>query len=171
MRYRLTNIPLWLDEDDAQIRARVAERLRVGSEQISDLLVVRRSLDARKKGHARWLLNVEATIEGALPALPPDVAPVAPPEPAPPRVRPPGARPIVLGAGPAGLTPGALCAQLGLAPSALSFHLKELANAGLVTAEPNGRHLIYRPDYRRMNALLAYLTEHCCAVHPRDSAC
>lgn len=67
-------------------------------------------------------------------------------------------------AGPAGLTPGLLCDHLGLAPSALSFHLKELASAGLVTSEPRGRHLIYRADYDRMNGLLAYLTEHCCTA-------
>jgi ArsR family transcriptional regulator, arsenate/arsenite/antimonite-responsive transcriptional repressor len=66
-------------------------------------------------------------------------------------------------AGPEGLTPGAMADQLGVAPSALSFHLKELAHAGLVSAEPRGRNLIYRANFDRMNALLAYLTEHCCA--------
>jgi ArsR family transcriptional regulator len=65
-------------------------------------------------------------------------------------------------AGPEGLTPGAMAQQLDVAPSALSFHLKELAHAGLVTSEPRGRHLIYRASFVRMNALLAYLTEHCC---------
>jgi uncharacterized FAD-dependent dehydrogenase len=103
MRYRITNIPQWLDEDDSLVLARAAERLRLGPEHLRDLLVVRRSLDARKKGHPRWLLNVEATVEGALPSLPPDVQPVAPPEPPPTRVRAPAARPIILGAGPAGL--------------------------------------------------------------------
>jgi DNA-binding transcriptional ArsR family regulator len=65
-------------------------------------------------------------------------------------------------AGPEGLTPGAIAQQLDVAPSALSFHLKELAHAGLVTSEPRGRHLIYRASFAQMNALLAYLTEHCC---------
>lgn len=72
----------------------------------------------------------------------------------------------LVAAGPAGLTPSALCSHLGLAPSALSFHLKELVNAGLASAEPRGRNLIYRADYARMNDLLAYLTEHCCAAAP-----
>src|SRR5690242_13575581 len=104
MRYRISNIPLWLDEDEAKLVARVAERLGLGREHVSDVLVVRRSLDARKKGHARWLVNVEATIEGELRGdQPHDVAPVAPPSPPPPRVRRPGVPPIVLGAGPAGL--------------------------------------------------------------------
>jgi len=65
-------------------------------------------------------------------------------------------------AGPEGLTPGAIAEQLGVGASALSFHLKELANAGLVASEPRGRNLIYRASFERMNGLLAYLTEHCC---------
>ena len=65
-------------------------------------------------------------------------------------------------AGPTGLTPGVIAEQLGVAPSALSFHLKELANAGLVSSEPRGRYLIYRAHFAQMNALLGYLTQHCC---------
>lgn len=65
-------------------------------------------------------------------------------------------------AGPAGLTPGTMAEQLGVAPSALSFHLKELAYSGLVSSEPRGRHLIYRANFAQMNALLGYLSEHCC---------
>jgi ArsR family transcriptional regulator len=65
-------------------------------------------------------------------------------------------------AGPDGLTPGVMAAQLGVAPSALSFHLKELAHSGLVSSEARGRNLIYRAEFGHMNALLAYLTEHCC---------
>ena len=65
-------------------------------------------------------------------------------------------------AGPDGLTPGVMAGQLAVAPSALSFHLKELAHSGLVSSEPRGRNLIYRADISQMNALLAYLTEHCC---------
>jgi ArsR family transcriptional regulator len=65
-------------------------------------------------------------------------------------------------AGHDGLTPGVMAAQLGVAPSALSFHLKELDHSGLVSSEARGRNLIYRADFGQMNALLAYLTEHCC---------
>lgn len=68
----------------------------------------------------------------------------------------------LVGAGPDGMTPGDLAATLGIAPSTLSFHLKELAHAGLVTVERDSRHLIYRPALERMNALLGYLTDHCC---------
>lgn len=65
-------------------------------------------------------------------------------------------------AGEAGLTPGSMAEKLGVAPSALSFHLKELAHSGLVTSESRGRNLVYRASFGHMNALLGYLTEHCC---------
>ena len=68
----------------------------------------------------------------------------------------------LVGAGPNGLTPGALSATLDVPASTLSFHLKELTHSGLVTQERDGRHLIYRPALDHMNELLAYLTAHCC---------
>lgn len=68
----------------------------------------------------------------------------------------------LVGAGPAGVTPGDLSAMLGVPASTLSFHLKELLQAGLATQQREGRHLIYRPAVDHMNALLAYLTAHCC---------
>jgi DNA-binding transcriptional ArsR family regulator len=68
----------------------------------------------------------------------------------------------LVGAAPQGLTPGALAAMLGVPGSTLSFHLKELLRAGLLTQRRDGRHLVYRPDVARMNALLGYLTDHCC---------
>ena len=92
MRYRVSNLPLWLDEDESRLVERAAERLGVSPEHVSDLLVVRRSLDARKKGHARWLVNVEVTVAGEVRAAPPDVAPVPPAEPPPPLRAPPRRR-------------------------------------------------------------------------------
>lgn len=65
-------------------------------------------------------------------------------------------------AGQSGLTPGVMHEGLGIPPATLSFHLKELAHAGLVSQERDGRHLIYRAAYERMNALIGYLTENCC---------
>ncbi len=65
-------------------------------------------------------------------------------------------------AGETGLTPGALVDMLGVAYAKLGFHLKDLAEAGLVTSEQSGRHVIYRAVYPQMNALLDYLTENCC---------
>lgn len=64
--------------------------------------------------------------------------------------------------GPRGLIPGVMQEGLGVPASTLSFHLKELANAGLVTVERESRTLIYRAEYQNMNGLLGYLTENCC---------
>lgn len=64
--------------------------------------------------------------------------------------------------GDAGLTPGTMAEGLDMPANTLSFHLKELVNAGLVTQERASRNLIYRAAYPRMNALLGYLTENCC---------
>ena len=68
----------------------------------------------------------------------------------------------LVGAAPRGMTPGALAATLDLPASTLSFHLKALMHAGLVTQQREGRNLHYRPDIARMNELLGYLTAHCC---------
>ncbi|WP_076999044.1 helix-turn-helix transcriptional regulator [Variovorax sp. KK3] len=65
-------------------------------------------------------------------------------------------------AGPEGLTPSALVEAIAVPSTSLSFHLKELMHAGLVSQERQGRNLIYRAAFDRMNALLGYLTENCC---------
>ena len=75
-----------------------------------------------------------------------------------------------------GLTPGTISEALGIPQNTLSFHLKELAHAGLVTQERSSRNIVYRAAYARMNALLGYLTENCCAgaacaVDPTAAAC
>lgn len=69
-------------------------------------------------------------------------------------------------AGPEGLTPSALAEQLNIAPNALSFHLKELFHADLVSQERQGRNILYRAAFPVMNDLLAYLTENCCQGAP-----
>jgi DNA-binding transcriptional ArsR family regulator len=69
-------------------------------------------------------------------------------------------------AGADGLTPGALTEKLDIAYAKLGFHLKELGEAGLVTAAQSGRHVIYRAVYPQMDALLSYLTENCCGGSP-----
>ena len=77
-------------------------------------------------------------------------------------------------AGPQGLTPGAMSDGTGVPPNTLSFHLKELAHAGLVSQQREGRFLIYRANFEQMNGLLAYLTENCCqgkACLPDSSTC
>ena len=64
--------------------------------------------------------------------------------------------------GATGLTPGTMAEALNIPPNTLSFHLKELTHAGLVTQERASRNIIYRAAFDRMNALLCYLTENCC---------
>jgi DNA-binding transcriptional ArsR family regulator len=61
-----------------------------------------------------------------------------------------------------GLTPALIAKKLGMPANTLSFHLKELTNADLITQERSGRHLIYRAQYDRMNAVLSYLSQNCC---------
>ncbi len=70
-------------------------------------------------------------------------------------------RALVL-AGPPGLPAGAIAAQLGISPSALSFHLKELSHAGLATSANQGRQVVYSAAFAQMNQLLSYLVSHCC---------
>ncbi len=68
----------------------------------------------------------------------------------------------LIDAGDDGLTPGDLSAALDITANTLSFHLKELNNAGLVSQQRQGRNLIYRAAFATMDALLGYLTENCC---------
>ena len=69
-------------------------------------------------------------------------------------------------AGRTGLTPGVLNEQLGISPASMSFHLKELKHAGLVTVRREGRSLIYAANFATMTGLIDYLTRHCCAGDP-----
>ena len=68
--------------------------------------------------------------------------------------------------GPDGLTPAVIAEQLGMPANTLSFHLKELMHADLITQERSGRNLIYRAQYDRMNAVLTYLSQNCCQGEP-----
>jgi DNA-binding transcriptional ArsR family regulator len=65
-----------------------------------------------------------------------------------------------------GLTPALMAEQMGMPANTLSFHLKELMNADLISQERSGRNLIYRAQYDRMNAVLAYLSQNCCQGEP-----
>jgi ArsR family transcriptional regulator len=69
---------------------------------------------------------------------------------------------LLVQAGPQGLAAGVLAEQLAIAPSALSFHLKELTHAGLLVQRPDGRRLMYSAHFDTMNSLLGHLTENCC---------
>lgn len=73
---------------------------------------------------------------------------------------------LLVQAGEAGLSAGAIAGALGIAPSSLSFHLAQLVNAGLITQRRASRSIIYAADYGAMNALMGYLTENCCGGVP-----
>jgi ArsR family transcriptional regulator, arsenate/arsenite/antimonite-responsive transcriptional repressor len=73
---------------------------------------------------------------------------------------------LLVQAGPEGLPAGTLAEQLAVAPSALSFHLKELTHAGLLTQRPDGRKLMYSANFPTMNQLIAHLTDNCCQGAP-----
>jgi ArsR family transcriptional regulator, arsenate/arsenite/antimonite-responsive transcriptional repressor len=75
---------------------------------------------------------------------------------------------LLVESGPSGLAAGAIGAKLGLAPATLSFHLKELARAGLITARQEGRFIYYAADFQCMAALMAYLTQNCCRGMPDE---
>jgi len=69
-------------------------------------------------------------------------------------------------AGPDGLAAGTISQALQIPNSTLSFHLKELSHAGMISARQESRFIYYSANYESMNALLAYLTENCCVGQP-----
>lgn len=69
---------------------------------------------------------------------------------------------LLVQAGPDGLAAGDLAARLDISPPALSFHLRGLANAGLVRSRQDGRFIYYSADYDAMQSLVGFLTENCC---------
>ena len=71
--------------------------------------------------------------------------------------------------GPQGYTPTELARRLDLPSPTLSFHLRELVNAGLLASRREGRNLYYSPNLARMRDLVGFLTESCCAL--ADEAC
>ncbi|MBI0329667.1 ArsR/SmtB family transcription factor [Burkholderia plantarii] len=73
---------------------------------------------------------------------------------------------LLVEAGPAGVAAGQIGERLEIAPSSLSFHMKELSHAGLVSVRQQGRFMIYSANFSAMNDLLGFLTENCCAGDP-----
>ncbi|MFL6675677.1 MAG: ArsR/SmtB family transcription factor [Massilia sp.] len=73
---------------------------------------------------------------------------------------------LLVQAGPAGLAASRIAQELDVPPSSLSFHLKELTNAGLIAPRQSGRFVIYAASFNTMNGLIAFLTENCCGGNP-----
>jgi DNA-binding transcriptional ArsR family regulator len=66
--------------------------------------------------------------------------------------------------GPEGYAPGELGERLSIPGPTLSFHLKELAQAGLIDSRRDGRFLFYSASMEHMNSLVSFLTENCCSL-------
>jgi len=73
---------------------------------------------------------------------------------------------LLVQAGPKGMSAGHVAEATSLPASTLSFHLKELGHAGLVTSRQEGRFVIYSANYATMNELIGFLTENCCQGEP-----
>ena len=78
---------------------------------------------------------------------------------------------LLVQAGPAGLAASRIATALGMPASSLSFHLKELSQAGLIVARQEGRFIIYAAQFETMNALLGFLTENCCGGNSCPPRC
>jgi ArsR family transcriptional regulator len=69
---------------------------------------------------------------------------------------------LLVQAGPEGMAASKIAAELAISPSALSFHLKELSHAQLLTSRNVGRFVIYAASFDAMNGLIGFLTDNCC---------
>jgi DNA-binding transcriptional ArsR family regulator len=68
--------------------------------------------------------------------------------------------------GPSGMSAGKIGEVAEIAPSSVSFHMKELVNANIVRSRKDGRFIIYTANFDTMSELIAFLTENCCSGNP-----
>lgn len=73
---------------------------------------------------------------------------------------------LLVQAGPAGMAATKIAESLAIGPTSLSFHLKELTHAQMITSVKYGRSIIYSANFATMNGLLGFLTENCCGGNP-----
>lgn len=73
---------------------------------------------------------------------------------------------MLVACGHSGMSAGELAGKLGVSPANMSFHFRALSHAGLIASRQEGRFVYYTADFGAMNAMLAYLTENCCAGNP-----
>ena len=75
---------------------------------------------------------------------------------------------LLVEVGPDGMPAGDIAQKLDVAGATLSFHLKELSRAGLVTPRQEGRFIYYAANFEHMAALMSFLTQNCCKGMPQD---
>lgn len=78
---------------------------------------------------------------------------------------------LLVQAGPEGMAATKISEHVGVAPSSLSFHLKEMTHADLVTSRQEGRFVIYSANFKTMNGLIKFLTDNCCGGNPCSPVC
>lgn len=78
---------------------------------------------------------------------------------------------LLVQAGPDGMAATRISEQVGVQPSSLSFHLKEMTHADLVTSRQDGRFVIYSANFQTMNCVIQFLTENCCGGNPCSPVC
>lgn len=78
---------------------------------------------------------------------------------------------LLVQAGPEGMAATKISEQVGVPPSSLSFHLKEMLHADLVTSRQESRFVIYAANFQTMNGLIGFLTENCCGGNPCSPVC
>jgi ArsR family transcriptional regulator len=78
---------------------------------------------------------------------------------------------LLVQVGPEGMAASKIGAHLGIPPSSLSFHLKELTHAQLIAPKHAGRFVIYAASFETMNGLIGFLTENCCGGNPCSPVC
>ena len=78
---------------------------------------------------------------------------------------------LLVQAGPLGMAATKIAESLSIGPTSLSFHLKELTHAQMVTPVKHGRSIIYSANFVTMNDLLGFLTENCCGGNPCSADC
>lgn len=69
---------------------------------------------------------------------------------------------LLVQVGPEGLSAGKIAEELGIPSATLSFHLKELSHAELLTSRQESRFIIYSANFQAMNALVSFLSDNCC---------
>ena len=78
---------------------------------------------------------------------------------------------LLVQVGPEGMAASQISDSLGISPSSLSFHLKEMVHADLIASRQEGRFSIYTANFKTMNGLVGFLTENCCGGNPCTASC